>query len=374
MLSREKFSFFMPVHIHFGIDSIQKVSKVISCFNPEKILLVTGKISARKYGNLKRLTDTLYRQEFFIFDEIDINPTLDVMEKGVEFSKNNRIELVIGLGGGSVLDAGKCIAMMTKQEFSIKTYLEEKMHLDQGIPFIAIPTTSGTGSDVTPWASIWDHQVKRKISIEDSFLFPAVSIIDPTLTLSKPGSLTAVTGLDALCHAVEAYWSKRSNPVSDSFAEQAIQLIVKDLVNAVKSPDVLEYRVNMAKGSLYAGIAFSQTKTTACHAISYPLTAHFKIPHGLACAMTLPSMFEFNAPVIGKKARKLSEWFDAGSVKATPQKIRDIMKSLNVQTRLNKGNIDIDSVFNVDSLTDRIMNNPKEIKKEHVTQIIENIL
>ena len=374
MLSREKFSFFMPVHIHFGIDSIQKVSKVISCFNPEKILLVTGKISARKYGNLKRLTDTLYRQEFFIFDEIDINPTLDVMEKGVEFSKNNGIELVIGLGGGSALDAGKCIAMMTKQEFSIKTYLEEKMHLDQGIPFIAIPTTSGTGSDVTPWASIWDHQVKRKFSIEDTFLFPAVSIIDPILTLSKPGSLTAVTGLDALCHAVEAYWSKRSNPVSDSFAELAIQLIVKDLVNAVKSPDVLEYRVNMAKGSLYAGIAFSQTKTTACHAISYPLTAHFKIPHGLACAMTLPSMFEFNAPAIGKKARKLTEWFGADSIQATPQKIRDIMKSLNVQTRLNKGNIDIDSIFNVDSLTDRIMNNPKEIKKEHVTQIIENIL
>ena len=374
MLSREKFSFFMPVHIHFGIDCIQKVSKIISCFNPEKILLVTGKISARKYGNLKRLTDTLYRQEFFIFDEIDINPTLDVMEKGVEFSKNNGIELVIGLGGGSALDAGKCIAMMTKQEFSIKTYLEEKMHLDQGIPFIAIPTTSGTGSDVTPWASIWDHQVKRKFSIEDTFLFPAVSIIDPILTLSKPGSLTAVTGLDALCHAVEAYWSKRSNPVSDSFAELAIQLIVKDLVNAVKSPDVLEYRVNMAKGSLYAGIAFSQTKTTACHAFSYPLTAHFEIPHGLACAMTLPSIFELNAPVIGKKARKLTEWFGADSIQAAPQKIRDIMKPLNVQTRLNKGNIDIDSVFNVDFLTDRIMNNPKEIKKEHVIQIIENIL
>jgi alcohol dehydrogenase class IV len=154
----------------------------------------------------------------------------------------------------------------------------------------------------------------------------------------------------------------------------AIQLIIKDLANAVKFPDVLEYRVNMAKGSLYAGIAFSQTKTTACHAISYPLTAHFRIPHGLACAMTLPSMFEFNAPVIGKKAQKLTEWFGADSIQATPQKIRDIMKPLNVQTRLNKGNIDIDSVFNVDSLTDRIMNNPKEIKKEHITQIIENIL
>lgn len=364
----------MPVHIHFGIDSIQKISKSVSCFNSEKILLVTGKVSARKYGNLKRLSDILYGQELFVFDEIDVNPTIDIVERGVEFSKNNGIELVIGLGGGSALDAGKCIAMMTKQEFSIKTYLKEKMHLKQGIPFIAIPTTSGTGSEVTPWASMWDHQEKRKFSIEDSFLFPAVSIIDPTLALSKSGLLTAVTGLDALCHAVEAYWSKKSNPVSDLFAELAIHIIVKDIANAVKFPDVLEYRVNMSKGSLYAGIAFSQTKTTACHAMSYPLTAHFKIPHGLACAMTLPSMFEFNAPVIGQKAQKLSEWFGAGSIKSTPQKIRDIMKSLNVQTRLLEKNIDIDSIFKAGSLTDRIMNNPREIKNEHIIQIIENIL
>ena len=374
---RENFGFFMPTRIFFGVDSILKVSNIVSLYKPKKILIITGRSSAKKSGILKRLTDILCDYESFFFDEVDINPSLDMIERGAEFAKEQRIELAIGVGGGSALDAGKCIALMAKQRFSIKTYFNRKKNLKRGVPFVAIPTTSGTGSEVTRWASIWDHQEKRKFSLEHPFLYPASGIIDPILTVSKPKFLTAVTGLDALCHAVEAYWSRNSNPISDIFAEKAIQLIVKNLTKAVRSPEALEYRVHMARASLYAGLAFSQTKTTACHAISYPLTAHFKVPHGLACALTLPYVFKFNASAIGQKAQKLTEWFSGDGIESTSQKILDLIKSLDVPTRLREIDVnieDVEGIFQADSLTDRITNNPKEITKRDLTQIIENIL
>lgn len=377
MSSKESFSFFLPTHIFFGIDSFQKIHEIVHRYNPKKILLVTGKNSGKKSGTVRRLKKILCDFEFDTFDKVDPNPSIDIIDKGIKLSKEGKTELVIGMGGGSALDAGKVIALMSKQSFSLETYFKTNKNLKKGLPCIAIPTTSGTGSEVTRWSSIWDHKKKKKFSMEHSFLFPEYCIIDPVLTLNKPEFLTAVTGLDALCHAVESYWSKHSNPISDSFAEKSIQLIVKNIKNTVKNPASIEHRTQMAKASLFAGLAFSQTKTTACHAISYPLTSHFKIPHGLACALSLPYMFDFNVSSLGQKAQNLAEWFEADNIESTSNKILDLMKSLDMPTRLKDINVeieDIDNIFHTDTLTDRIRNNPKKITVKDLKNIIMKFL
>lgn len=368
-----------PTKIVFGVDSLNELRNEIQNYPcHENILLICGKKAARQLGYIDKVTKILEDKNICLFDKVEPNPEIKLVDNVLKIAKDKKTELVIALGGGSVIDTAKVVALLANKDHSVQDFLYNNMQIkEKGLICFAIPTTSGTGSEVTSWASIWDHDEKRKISFEHPSLYPACSIVDPCLTLNKSEFLTAVTGLDALCHAVEAYWSKKSNPISDSFAGLSIPLIVENLTNAVKYPEDLKYRINMAKASLYAGLAISQTKTTACHAISYPLTASFGIPHGLACAMTLPHMFKFNASAIGEKAQKLAEWFGADSIESTPKKILEFLKSLNVSTRLSEMNVrvdDIDGIFNEDVLTERITNNPKNITKKDLTEIIENIL
>ena len=159
-------------------------------------------------------------------------------------------------------------------------------------PVIAIPTTAGTGSEVTMWATVWDMEGKKKYSISHPSLYPVKAILDPGLTLTLPGKETSCSGLDALSHAMESIWNKNHNPVSDTFALEAISL-VHDYLPVLRSDLTnLNVRTLLLRASLFAGLAFSNTKKALAHAISYPLTAHFGIPHGLACALPLPHLLK----------------------------------------------------------------------------------
>ncbi len=220
------------------------------------------------------------------------NPTLDALGRQAAQLGGAGIDIVVALGGGSVIDSAKVLAAAARGGLApVRAYLA---HRDEStlspLPLIAVPTTAGTGSEVTPWATVWDPASDTKYSLSHPGLFPRVAILDPELTLSLPVSLTVSTGLDALSHALESLWNRNANPVSARFAISAIRDIMAVLPRLAQAPGDLGLRRRMAQAALEAGLAFSNTRTALAHAISYPLTMRHGVVHGVACSFTLPTI------------------------------------------------------------------------------------
>tara|TARA_B100000959_G_scaffold225037_1_gene239020 strand:- start:6207 stop:7331 length:1125 start_codon:yes stop_codon:yes gene_type:complete len=372
-----KFELFLPTKIIFGKKSLTRVQDVVNKFGVNRLLIVTGRHSAQKNGNLDKLHGILKNYSRYVFDNVLPNPNLQTVIEGGQYARLKKVELVIGLGGGSAMDAAKSIALMACQNFSGALAFEKKDNdFKQGLPYIAVPTTSGSGGEVTKWSSIWGHKKQVKASLSHNLMYPDYCVVDPVLTLNMPKRITATTGLDALCHAIEAYWSKNSNPVSDGLSQIAACLIINNLQLATKYPGVLKYREALSKASLMAGMAFSQTKTTACHAISYPLTAYYKIPHGLACALSLPHVYEFNRGKIKDKAACIASWFKCKSSEQGNQKISSFIKSLNLPVSLREMNIKINNfedILNSSLKSQQIQNNPRRMAKSDLLRILNNL-
>lgn len=200
------------------------------------------------------------------------------------------IEAIVALGGGSVIDAAKVLAAAGGDFDRVRHFLESGQG-GEGLgrtPIIAIPTTSGTGSEVTCWATVWDTDRMVKYSLARESLYPECAIVDPLLTVGLPRTITVSTGLDALSHALESLWNVNANPVSSAMAEAAARDVIEVLPRLAANLQDVDLRTRMAKASLQAGLAFSNTKTALAHSLSYPITLHHKVPHGIACSFSLP--------------------------------------------------------------------------------------
>lgn len=266
------FTFILPENIIFGCDSLEQISKELEDIGGGKALVVTSNGMTVRDG-FKKLTNILKNagMSLAIFNKVKPEPSLDEAEECLEFAKKNMCDLVIGIGGGSVLDVAK------------------KVGMDLGKPKLMIPTTAGTGSEVTR-ESVLKVKGGKKAFI-DKRLTPDMAVIDPNLTMTMSPRLTASSGIDALAHAIECYDCKRNNPLVRTLAFEAYTIIKSNLRKAVANDR--EARINMALGSLMAGMAFGNSGTALCHALSYPLSNE-GIPHGEAVAMMLPYALEFN--------------------------------------------------------------------------------
>jgi len=304
--------FYAPGKIIFGPGSLNQIGVEAKRLG-DKALVVLGRSTMRKSGALDRLTHLLKENEleYTIYENIPSDPTVETVDKGTSLARKENCNLVIALGGGSVLDAGKAISAMITNEGSVADYLEiegkGRKFQHKTIPFIAIPTTSGTGSEATRNAVITNTKLGLKKSIRDPWLIPEVAMVDPQLTLSLPPHITAICGGDALTQCIEAYLGKKSQEITDALALHAIGLIGKSLVKAVKDGKNLEARKNMAMAALLSGLCLSNSGLGAAHALSHPLGVHYKIPHGLSCAVLLPYVMEFNLPVVTKKLSKIAQ-------------------------------------------------------------------
>lgn len=368
----------LPTEIVFGSGSLGQIAGLVSKYLPQKILLVTGKGAMKRLGITERVVNYLKEYKVTIYDKVEVNPGIEEVEEAREFLKSEKAGLIISLGGGSVLDAGKAISILANSDHRLRDYLAGKEQLQKGgIPFIAVPTTSGTGSEVTGWATIWDKEEKRKYSLSNRHMYPDVALVDPELTLKLPPKTTATTGLDALCHAIEAYWSNNSQPFSSLFAREAIRLVSLNLQKAYDHPEELRYREVMSLASLLAGMAFSNTRTTAAHSISYPLTARFGIAHGLACAVTLPQLLIFNSPAIGRKALDIISLLGAREIEEGADKIKKLMRGVGLPTTLSEMGIkkeDIPKIIEEGFTPDRTEHNPRRITRDDLYRILEEIL
>jgi phosphonate metabolism-associated iron-containing alcohol dehydrogenase len=276
-----------PVQIEFGVDSFDKLSGLIGS---RRYALVT-------YGEpffeelASRLKNTAGAPVLIVSD-VAPNPDYRLLaEQTGRFAELERQpELIVALGGGSVIDSAKVFAAAGGDFGKIKTFLESQKgaELLSAIPIIAVPTTAGTGSEVTCWGTVWDEANGRKYSLARPNLYPTYAVVDPRLMLGKPLLLTISTGLDALSHALESLWNVNNNPVSANHAVSAARSILEVLPKLVKDLGNIELRGRMAMAALFAGLAFSNTKTAIAHSLSYPITLRHGVQHGIACSFSLP--------------------------------------------------------------------------------------
>ena len=309
----------------------------------------------------------------------DIYPNPDIRDIEAVLDTLGEIDWVIGIGGGSVLDMAKSVAFMTRQRESLRAFLthENVEPPRPGSPLIAIPTTSGTGSEVTPWATVWDKQGNRKFSLSHREMFPDYAIVDPTLTIALPPYITAYTGYDALSHALEAFWSRYANPVSDLFALESIRLVLKHLGPVMEDLSNLQHRIGLAKASLYAGLAFSNTKTTAVHAVSYPMTLHYGVPHGVACSLTLVEFWRYNLDAIdAAKVARLLAAVGEKDPEAFAGRLNELARQIGLPVTLTQAGIPregVEVILDEGFHPERVVNNPRQLTREDLREILERI-
>lgn len=291
------FIFRLPTRVLFGEGSIEKIGEESKRFGGKKAFLVTGKTSTKNSPYFQVALASLEKAGFEIkvYSEVEADPSIETVDEGARQINEWEADIVIAFGGGSPMDAAKSMAILQTNEGSIADYIRKVKTIQRpGLPVVCIPTTAGTGSEVTAGAVTTDKKAKEKIGLTHDYLFPKLAIIDPQIHESMPPSVTAATGLDALTHAIEAYVATSAHPISDALCLYAIRMIGENLRRAVANGKDLEARGKMALASLIAGAGFANVGLGAVHGIAHPIGAQFGISHGVANALMLPYVMEYN--------------------------------------------------------------------------------
>ena len=373
-------SFYNPVAISL-LEPGDWKSKLIGLQdNNDKILILYSKSAMSGADPDGVLLGKLEKnRNITLITDIMSNPSIEHL-KEIRSKATGAYKHVIAFGGGSVIDLAKILLALNSYPNNISSeelleIIKNKKYLEVLLPdckLIAIPTTAGTGSELTCWATIWDKVGKKKYSVERKELYPSEAWIDPAVTVPMSREVTASTGLDALSHAVEAYWSTKSNPIVRRLSAQSIQQIVTHLKEAILTPDNIESRRGMCLGSVFAGLAFSQTRTTACHAISYPLTAQFGISHGVAVAMSLIPVMKLNWTEIKERGMFL-ESFECKSIDEIERLLQSIVQQ-TISLRIIDYGVTRDDLTRLyddtDFLKDRLGNNPVAIAPQSFVDLL----
>jgi alcohol dehydrogenase len=291
------FGFTGAKQILFGngaIASLAETVQQLGCKRPFVVMdrnLLKTEVKEQVAAVLKKA-----KTPFVLFSEIDGEPELELADTGAKTALKEKCDCIIGVGGGSAMDAGKAIAILAANKGKAADYLGLNKVPGPGLPKIMVPTTAGTGSEVTFTAVFLRKDLKKKEGMNSPYLYPEVALLDPVLTLSLPPEPTAATGMDALCHAIESFTSVNASPMSELFSLEAIQLISDNLRTCVHNGADLDAREQMLLGSLYAGLGLANAGVGAAHSLSYPLGGRFGIGHGLANTLMLPCIMAFNLP------------------------------------------------------------------------------
>jgi len=341
----------------------------------QKNLGISHPILVTSPGNRRRLSLDLVFNSDSIFSDIGENPNFDDCENVLTFCKDKNYDGVIALGGGSVMDLAKVVmAFLSTGKTNIIDLLEFKGAYERSIPSIFLPTTHGTGSEVTMWGTVWDMRQKKKYSISHLDLYPNIAILDGNLTLSLPMDVSIMTTLDALSHSFESIWNKNANEKSTTYAIEAIISIIKNVDSLKQAPSDLNVRNNLIKASAIAGLAFSNTTTAAAHSISYPLTIRFGIPHGVASSFSLIPLLEINGKHIKKTLDKICHSLEV-TYDELIQKIKAIPEGIIPYT-LSKWGIqeeDLSQLVEESFTKGRMDNNIVDLTKDRVFEILKII-
>lgn len=295
MISGQDFTVTQPTKLRFGADAVQDLGDMVKEFGASKVFLVLD--PGLKSANLAEKISAPLEDAgipFVIFDHVDPEPGLLLADEGYSLAKEFGADCVVGAGGGSAMDVAKAISILLTNGGKAEDYLGLGKIKKPGVPKIMIPTSAGTGAEVTFTAVFINEKTKSKGGMNGDPLYPDAAILDPLLTISLPANVTAYTGIDAFTHALEAFTSTQAHVISDMYALEAMDLIFQNLGKAYANGSNIEARANMLMGSLLGGKALATAGVGLVHAMAYPLGGMFNIPHGLANAVLLPYVIEYN--------------------------------------------------------------------------------
>jgi len=385
------FNFQIPTKIIFGNGTLKQLGAFASKYG-EKVMLVTGKYSLVQSGYQERIFKYLYDKKIKVthFNQVEGDPTVDNVDLLAEAVKKESSDVLIGIGGGSVIDSAKMAAVCALQGTTSWDFFKEetrpaKKILSNVLPIIAVPTTAGTATESTPFSVLTNEEKHIKKGIGSPFLYPKISIIDPELHISLPPHLTAWTGMDGFCQALEAFVSIRNNAGVKIIALQAMKLIYDNLMTAYQDGDDVETRTKIALGVCLSGTSIAHNDTNLAHAMSFSIGARYQIHHGLSVAILTPGAMEFNLPnakkdycLIGKQLgcyrKDLSQKENAEILII---RIKELIQNLGIPSSLKsfgipKGTIDelVLDANDIGSLT----TNKRTVNQNHLKVLYERVL
>ncbi len=335
-----KWSFYNPVEVASGPGVINELDSYLPEESADQVLLITSAGSTAR-GLTGRVKALLGGRRVTVLDRVSPNPDIASIEGHRAFLENEKVDAVIAVGGGSVLDTAKALSILLgldDAQFSLRKHLGGEAPLPDRPPLymIAVPTTAGTGSEATPFATIWDDMSTKKYSLIHPDLYPDAALLDPELTLSLPEETTIISGLDVLSHALESVWNRNASPISISYAARAIDIVLTILPAVVEKPQDLERRAMMLTGSYFGGVCISVTRTALAHSMSYPLTSALGVPHGLACGFTLPALLAYNAKHDDGRLQMAAQMIGCGEISGLSRRLEELFNVIGVRELLKK--------------------------------------
>lgn len=384
-MSKEiQLSFSYPTTIIFRRGAIRELSEILKQYDLNKsCLLVTGSNFARRTGYLDLLKGELRKTatETYVYDKVEPNPSIETVEAGAMLARKMSVNFIIAFGGGSVIDAAKAISLVYSSGEKIQNFLGSMNVSVSTVPLVALPTTIGTGSEVSKYSVLSDLKLKRKLVVAGPALFPKLSILDPDTLYTLPPNLVASTGLDALSHALESFLSKNSTVFSDMLSKESAKIIMNNLPKAFSGDP--EAKAWMMYASMLAGLAINITGTNIVHALGYYLTMHYGISHGLANATFLASSLGYEESLIANRFAELSEALGHLSSDNTVKSrllLKDIsllLDALRVPRNLREIGIKEDEIDNIvedvfQNYSRNLSNSPIDLNKEKLVEICKN--
>ncbi len=382
----EKFVFRAAGEITFGAGSVDKIGEILRRNGASRVLLVVDP-GFGKAGPMERVIDPLRKEKIstVIFDGVEPEPPVEIADRCGALAREEKCNFILGVGGGSAMDTAKAAAVLATNEGAARDYQGLDKVPKPGLPKGMIPTTAGTGSEVTFTAVFINKDQRKKAGINSPFLYPELSVLDPELTLTLPPTVTAFTGMDALAHAVESYTSTASNSVSEIFSLRAIRLIGRNLRDAVFHGLDPQSRAHMLLGSLLAGVGLANAGVTAVHSLSYPMGGEYHVPHGVANGMLLAPVMEYNVfscpEKFAKIAEEMGEKTQGLSVKESAllavESVKRLAKEIEMPQRLSDLGIPEIALPRMAEEAMKVArplaNNPRPVSKEDAIRIYQGV-
>lgn len=376
----------LPKAVYSGENVMENLTKIVKGL--KKVALFTDK-SLLQFGLADGAIAAIKAAgaEVEIFSDLKAEPTYEQVQAVVDAYRKSQAEMIVGLGGGSVIDATKLTSLLAGCDVTVKQLLDNPLAAKRHVPTVMIPSTAGTGAEASPIGVVAVPEKELKVGIVNPDMIPDTVILDANLIKNLPRKIAAATGLDALAHAVECYTSKKANPFSDTFALEALDIIINNLEKAVDDPNAFEQKTKMFIAAFYAGIALTASGVTGVHALSYPLGGKYHIAHGVSNAILLVPVMKFNEPVIrGRLAQAYDRVCHDEKKLTTDQeksawmiaKMDSMVKHLDIPTSLKEFGVkdeDIDGLVSAGmEVTRLLVNNMREITPEAARSIYLQIM
>ena len=367
-----------PTRIVYGVGKMESLPDEIRSVvgDDANVFLVTGRSFLRTRGILQNVLEDLKDFSVTLYDNANPFPSPDDADAAARRCRESGANLVVAIGGGSALDLAKAAAILATQKGAARDYASGGASFgNAGLPFIAVPTTSGSSSEVTSGSALWDWDAKNHFGLSSPMMFPTVAIVDPKLAMTMDQNLTANTGMDAFTSAFESYWNVNSEPMSDALALDVIRIYSNNLVRSAIQGD-MESRAACALAATMSGVGYSNSPPNACHGIASPLTLFWNVEHGQSVSVSLAPLLRWNAPAISHKMPALFSAMGVKDIDSACAKITEIIERCGLRTRLSDLGVSRDDIVQIvrHSRWERLAFMPNPMSEGELHEILVGIL